>query len=401
MAGWIILFIIVAAAFVVLHALLLPKIFLSAGYKNIPEGYEPEELAKKYIIFREIALKDGKKCLTCGYAEGVKSLDYDIVTYDETGGIYKVINVKENFVGETAPREIILPKHAANTRFMINSVNGETVLNKRANDFGITVYAAYFLCCAALEFVAAIAAVHCAAHAISGIYAEAFSSFDVEIALLVSAVIFICDLVFTLLYIKLSKKPRTVAGRRSDGGAAYKTFKSSAAAWIFTILAVIAIIIAPCVEAASFGKNSNYFTANGVRYVFSTENSRDVFAVDITSSGEATIPASVGAYRVSRILALNSEVRQLTVEGDPEILSGAFQGCKMLASVIMNGVSEIPDRAFYGCKSLVRAEIRGALKIGSYAFYGCENLESVRMKISATVGLYAFGQCGKLTYIYG
>lgn len=401
MAGWIILFIIVAAAFVVLHALLLPKIFLSAGYKNIPEGYEPEELAKKYIVLREIALKDGKKRLTCGYAEGVKSLDYDIVTYDVTGGIYKVINVKENFGGVTAPREIILPKHAAKTRFMINSVNGETVVNKRANDFGITVYAAYFLCCAALEFVAVIAAVHCAAHTVSGIYAEAFSSLDVVIALVVSAVIFICNLVFTLLYIKLSKKPRTVAGRKIADGAAYKTFKTSAASWIFTILAVIAIIITPCVEAASFGETSNYFTANGVRYVFSTENSRAVFAVEITSSAEATVPAYVGTYRVSRILALNSQVRQLTVEGDPEILPGAFQACKLLTSVTMNKASYVPDRAFYGCKSLERVEIGGALKIGTYAFYGCENLESVKMRASATVGLNAFGQCNKLTIIYG
>ena len=135
MVGWIILLICIAATFVILRATLLPKLFLSSGYRKIPIDYLPETLIKNYLVNCGVSHSDDKNYFTCGYANDVKTIDYDIVTYDFTGGIYKVINVKENFEGSPAPREVALPKRAAQTRLFLNSVNGENVSNKRARAF--------------------------------------------------------------------------------------------------------------------------------------------------------------------------------------------------------------------------------------------------------------------------
>ncbi len=397
MVGWIILLICIAATFVILRATLLPKLFLSSGYRKIPIDYLPETLIKNYLVNCGVSHSDDKNYFTCGYANDVKTIDYDIVTYDFTGGIYKVINVKENFEGSPAPREVALPKRAAQTRLFLNSVNGENVSNKRARAFSFSAMTGFFTCCAVLEFVLAFLTVLCVAHIFTGNNANSFFSLYAMMGVILWAVVFACDLAVTIPYIIFSKKPLTVTNAKpSYMGAANKTFKNSVVFWVFSAIALIVIIVFPFVEGDKYVNGGMYLESGGVKYSLSTENVNEAYVVDITVNGAVVIPKSVKGRRVTRILALKSDVREISILDDLTVLPGAFSGCRKLKTVIMNNVKYISERAFYLCKELLSVEARSALSIGNNAFYGCENLLRADLNAYTEIAVSAFARCEKV-----
>ena len=118
--------------------------------------------------------------------------------------------------------------------------------------------------------------------------------------------------------------------------------------------------------------------------------------MDITVNGAVVIPKSVKGRRVTRILALKSDVREINILDDLTVLPGAFSGCRKLKTVIMNNVKYISERAFYLCKELLSVEARSALSIGNNAFYGCENLLRADLNAYTEIAVSAFARCEKV-----
>ena len=65
--------------------------------------------------------------------------------------------------------------------------------------------------------------------------------------------------------------------------------------------------------------------------------------------------------------------------------------------IIGDGDTTVEDNAFSGCKSLSGIRFVGeGLEIGEFAFYGCEDLIYVDLLTVSRVGTYAFGECSSL-----
>ena len=146
MALWIFLLIVLAVAFVFVHAYLLPKLFLKEkyDYSVLPdrglnaideEGgrsvvYEPDLSFIKYIKRYVLSERDGKKIIICKIDDSVRFLDYDIVLFDKNGNSFKVLNVKELVNEKGVTREVALPEKTVYVSVVLNAVNDVKFRNK-------------------------------------------------------------------------------------------------------------------------------------------------------------------------------------------------------------------------------------------------------------------------------
>ena len=108
---------------------------------------------------------------------------------------------------------------------------------------------------------------------------------------------------------------------------------------------------------------------------------------------------SIGRWTFSDCSALTSVV---IPEGVTSIGESAFSFCDSLTSVVIpEGVTSICDSAFEGCSSLTSVVIpEGVTTIGDAAFYGCSSLTSVVIpKSMTTIGDWAFEGCSSLTSV--
>ena len=154
---------------------------------------------------------------------------------------------------------------------------------------------------------------------------------------------------------------------------------------------------------------------DGVEWSFTVSNGQATIesgadktpAISATTSGDLTIPSTLGGYPVTSI-------------GD-----SAFEGCSLLTSaVIPEGVTSIGGRAFLGCSSLTSVVIpedvtwiksgafqycslltsvvipEGVTVIGGYTFEGCSSLTSVVIPEGVTmIDDYTFRDCSSLTSV--
>jgi hypothetical protein len=122
------------------------------------------------------------------------------------------------------------------------------------------------------------------------------------------------------------------------------------------------------------------------------------------SSGEVTIPGTIGGLPVTRIgnQAFDSIDHLSSVTIPDSVLSigyEAFWYCSSLTSAtIGNGVTEIGDWAFSYCTNLTRVTFGDSLtNIGDMAFTSCERLTSVAIPDGVRrVGEWAFYNCTRL-----
>ena len=119
----------------------------------------------------------------------------------------------------------------------------------------------------------------------------------------------------------------------------------------------------------------------------------DLLVVEIPGD---VIAIQKGAFEGCRLLASVTIPNSVT-----EIGQGAFSSCSSLASVtIPDSVTEIGLGTFSGCSSLASVTIPNSVtKIGLCAFSGCSSLASVTIPDSVTIGQGAFSGCSSLASV--
>jgi hypothetical protein len=142
-------------------------------------------------------------------------------------------------------------------------------------------------------------------------------------------------------------------------------------------------------------------------YHYTITNGKATITSYIGTSGDVTIPATLGGYPVIAIgdKAFFRQARITSVVMPDSIISignNAFERCSGLASVtIPDSVTSIGSNAFSNCSSLTNITIPdGVTSIGAYAFYGCSSLTSVTIPDGvASIGAYTFYGCSSLTRV--
>jgi len=127
----------------------------------------------------------------------------------------------------------------------------------------------------------------------------------------------------------------------------------------------------------------------------------------LSSSGDQTVPKSVGRYPVTRIGGLAFlNAAGLTRITLPETITGvgigAFLGCSGLEEIVLpESVTAIEGYAFAECTGVRRvAWGQGIRSVGVGAFSGCKGLTHFALPSSVTkVGSWAFSECVGLTGI--
>ena len=143
-------------------------------------------------------------------------------------------------------------------------------------------------------------------------------------------------------------------------------------------------------------------------YTYKVENgSAEITDVDVSISGDITIPSTLGGYTVTCIgYKAFCDCSALTSITIPDSVTGiekrAFYNCYNLSSVtIGNSVESIGFGAFENCESLVNITIpESVTSIGKWAFSRCLSLTSITIPDSvASIGYKAFCYCDSLTSV--
>ena len=174
------------------------------------------------------------------------------------------------------------------------------------------------------------------------------------------------------------------------------------------LLAVLAIcagsLFAVQIEVVD-GIEWSFTVSNGRATIgYGTSYQSPIPAIPVTTSGDLTIPSTLGGYPVTSIENYAFyECKLLTSVVIPEgvtlIGNSAFSGCNALTSVaIPEGVPLIGNSAFSGCNSLTSVVIpESVISIGGSAFRGCSLLTSVVIPKGVTsIGESAFANCSSL-----
>ena len=144
MLGWILLLVGSVACFFILEMLVFPKCFLESEYsigktsdrgirkyKTATDGmyflYEPNWFVRQFIKQYVIAVTDEGKTLTCKIEEGIDYLRYDVVLFDASDRVFKILNVQQLIEDRLYTEEVELPPETAYVTLALNQVNRQIV----------------------------------------------------------------------------------------------------------------------------------------------------------------------------------------------------------------------------------------------------------------------------------
>ena len=140
MLGWILLLVGSVACFFILEMLVFPKCFLESEYsigktsdrgirkyKTSTDGmyflYEPNWFVRQFIKQYVIAVTDKGKTLTCKIEEGIDYLRYDVVLFDTSDHVFKILNVQQLVEDSLYTEEVELPPETAYVTLVLKQVN--------------------------------------------------------------------------------------------------------------------------------------------------------------------------------------------------------------------------------------------------------------------------------------
>lgn len=192
MVVWSILLVILVAAFVVIHVLVLPKAFLRADFGRLPvtgrglksvEGesgpsmvYEPDPKIAKYIKRYVLSERGGKKFLLCKIDEKIKYIDFDVAVFNKDGVSFRILNVKEIISRQGFTEACELPGETSFVTLSLNEVNGQKKGKGLHGEISRANLAWYLSLSAVADILAAVFAKICITNAFGGIYSESFLS---------------------------------------------------------------------------------------------------------------------------------------------------------------------------------------------------------------------------------
>ena len=85
--------------------------------------YEPNWFVRQFIKQYVIAVADERKTLTCKLDEGIDYLRYDVVLFDTSDRVFKILNVQQLVEDSLYTDEIELPPETAYVTLELNQVN--------------------------------------------------------------------------------------------------------------------------------------------------------------------------------------------------------------------------------------------------------------------------------------
>ena len=190
MALWAFLLTATVIAFVVVHAYVLPKLFLKVryDYDGLPDRgirvigeengksivYEPDVKIRKYIKQYILSERDGKKLFVCKIDDSVRFIDYDVVLFDENGNSFKVLNVKELISKKGYTRVSGLPDKTVYVSLVLNGVNDDKFSNKTSKKVLSKGAALYSLFGAVTEILGILCAKVLLGKLFGGLFFESF-----------------------------------------------------------------------------------------------------------------------------------------------------------------------------------------------------------------------------------
>lgn len=228
MALWVIVLIATVAAFVAVRAFLLPRFFFKGEYGKLALSdrglgivdeengrsivYEPDVKLRKQIKKYVLSERGGIKQLVLRLDENIKFIDFDVALYNETGRVFKVLNIREAIENSGYTKAAELPEKTSFVTIRLNSVNGEK--ESRGLFSGRIkggMLAAYIALSCFTDIVCVLFAKVCAAKLFGGLFGESFlllgKSWGLTAA--VCAAVIVLDVIFTVfaLWFKYGRKP--------------------------------------------------------------------------------------------------------------------------------------------------------------------------------------------------
>ncbi|MDE6613128.1 MAG: hypothetical protein K2K28_01045 [Clostridia bacterium] len=227
MALWVIVLIVTVAAFVAIRGFLLPRVFLKGdfgklslsdrGYGIVDEEngrsvvYEPDVRIRKQIKKYVLSERSGIKQLVLRLDENIKHIDFDVAVYNESGVVFKVLNIRETVKNAGYTEALRLPTQTSFVTVKLNSINGERE-SRGIFAGGVKggMLAAYIALSCLIDVVCVLFAKVCAAKLFGGLFGESFlllgKSWGLTAA--VCAAVIVLDVIFTVftLWFKYGRK---------------------------------------------------------------------------------------------------------------------------------------------------------------------------------------------------
>lgn len=210
--------------FMTLMTFVLPKWILKATYKVggandrgvkkclykgkhcmvYDSSKENKPIIRQYLLLQE----EGYKTLKCKVTPNVKYLDYDVVLYNRYNQPFKVVNVKEDIVGEQTTRSARLDDEASYIRIIIKRVNKTVMKRKPVMRIGGGRVFLFSLLAVALTAVEAFTIRACYSYSFGSVYRQSFIS-STEGLLTIGAVALTAGLLGALcVLLRASKRAR-------------------------------------------------------------------------------------------------------------------------------------------------------------------------------------------------
>ncbi|MGN0818142.1 MAG: hypothetical protein ACI4L9_04150 [Candidatus Coproplasma sp.] len=217
---WILILVVALAFFVVMHAIILPKIFLRVRFDiKSPIGrgvkvtqdadgrkilYRADANFSKFLNGYVISEIDERKQVVCKVDDNLKYIDYDAVVFDNSNRVCKVMNVKELITEQGYTKPVELPENTAYALIYLNQADGRKFKNDFIRRMHGWWWLLYLLAGVPVDILSVFTIRLCLAKCFGGLFGEIFltSASSNIIAAIVCAAIFVLNAIVSMLVIK-------------------------------------------------------------------------------------------------------------------------------------------------------------------------------------------------------